>query len=641
MVSAAAGHLIDFPIANGCGGEDGGAASTCEMRRRRYSALHNKGNEMVRVRDLPIAGCLLLAACGGSGGSVNSTPAPPTGAPSPTPSPSPTPPAVVGNATLTDLVASQSFTNDAGSTNVSFDTVTRTTINGRTVPGALTVAYDRPTNSYVLTSAGASQTFGPSEVVANDADETRYQRTNAEGNSYLTIARTPYSGGAARRYVGLGFWQRNTRADARQDTQFNIFTYGLETPATGVPRTGTAAFEIDVFGLSAAPGREGYTFQGRGLFSTDFAAGVFSAQSYVTQRSLVSDNGVSGGGIEIQTAGRIASNGTFAGNILFGGTDGQVPGTLSGRLYGPNGEELGASFSVSGSSMAGSFTGVRTTASQPVNLTLTNLTREQLFYANTGELSITRFQGEDRLNAYARSDGGGQITRQNSETFTYGPPSSLYPGGQFTVNDRVAGTDPNFIAYRKNINGQQVSLEMYRPGSANTELALTYTSLVRWSSVAPQNGVTTEEGRLFSAYGLRTPTGLLAARTSTGRYEGVAYGAAANAVTGAQWDVRGTSKFDVDFGTQRFTGGLALRGTGLNGAAAVDFGTLDTSGSISSYSGGFEGGLSRSGVDVGQIRLGFYGPDGEELAGAFSASLPTGAPNQTISIAGATAARRQ
>lgn len=587
-------------------------------------------------RYLPLAGCLVLAACGGGGGGVNATPAPPTASPAPSPPPA--------NTTLTNLVASQSFTNDAASTNVVFESATRTTITGGTVPGALSVSYDRPSNSYAVTLSGASQTFGAGEVIADTADEIRYRRSDAGQNSFLTIARTPYSGGVARRYVGLGFWQRNAIVEGRQNTQFSVFTYGLDTPVAGVPRTGTAAFDIDVFGLSAAPGREPYSFTGAGVFSADFAAGVFSAQSSLTQRSLVSENGVFGGGIEILTSGRLTSSGNFSGAMLFGGTDGRISGTLAGRLYGPTGEELGASFSgatAAGSSVAGSFTGVRSTTSQPANLTLTNLTREQLFYARTGELGITRFQGEARLNVSAQSSGAGQINRLNSETFSYGPPTSQYPGGQFTINDRVTGTDPNFIAYRKTINGTEVSLELYRPGSANTELALTYASLTRWRSVAPQSGVTTQEGRLFSAYGLTTPAGLLAARTGTGRYEGVAYGAAANATTGAQWDVRGTSRFDVDFNAQRFTGALVLRGAGLNGTASVDFGTLDASGSIASFTGDFSGSLTRGGVGAGQIGLRFFGPDGEELAGPFSATLASGVPNQFISLAGATAARRQ
>jgi hypothetical protein len=592
---------------------------------------------MVRASYLSLAGCFALAACGGGGGGgVGSTPAPPTATPAPTPAPSP-------NTTLTNLVASQSFTNDVASTNVVFDSTTATTINGKVASGALTIAYDRASNSYSLSRGGVTQTFVPGEVIANDTNETRYQKSDVNGNSYLTIARTPYSGGPTRNYVGLGFWQRNARADGRQDTLFDIFTYGLTTPVAAVPRTGTAAFDIDVFGLSAAPGREGYTIQGQGLFSVDFAAGVFSAQSYLTQRSLTSDRGVSGGGIEIQTAGRMTSSGTFSGNLLFGGTDGRVPGTIAGRLYGPNGEELGASFSgatADGSSVAGSFTGVRST-SQPVNLTLTNLTREQLFYANSAELNITRFQGEARINAYTTNASGGQLNRQNSETFTYSPPTSLYPGGQFTINDKVASADPNFIAYRKTLNGQQVSLELYRPGSGNQELALTYTSFARWSSTAPQVGVTTSEGRLFSVFGLETPGGLLAARTGTGHYEGVAYGAAANATTGAQWDVRGTSRFDVDFGAQRFTGALVLSGAGVNGAGSVDFGTLNASGSINSYAGRFDGDLTRSGTGVGQIRLGFYGPDGEELGGSFRAVVPGAGADQNVSIAGVTVARRQ
>lgn len=143
--------------------------------------------------------------------------------------------------------------------------------------------------------------------------------------------------------------------------------------------------------------------------------------------------------------------------MLFGDTHGQVPGVLAGRLYGPGGKKLGASFNgaTDGSSVAGSFTGVRSATSQRVNLTLTNVTREQLFYMRTAELSITRFQGETRLNAYSRNDGGGQLNRLKGETFTYAPPSSAYSGGQFTINDRVESADPSLSRTGRRLTGRK------------------------------------------------------------------------------------------------------------------------------------------------------------------------------------------
>ena len=130
------------------------------------------------------------------------------------------------------------------------------------------------------------------------------------------------------------------------------------------------------------------------------------------------------------------------------------------------------------------------------------------------------------------------------------------PGGQFTINDKIPSTDQNFVSYRKTFNGQEVMLELYRPGSANTELALTYASLGRWSTSIKNGTVVAENSRVYLAYGLETPARLLSAKTGTGHYAGVVHGAGANRLNGATYDVTGTSRFDVDFSNQRYSEAL-------------------------------------------------------------------------------------
>lgn len=581
-----------------------------------------------------LAVCLVLSACGGGGGGVNSTPAP---VPAPSPTPTPT------NTTLTDLKVSQRFANDTGSNTLAFDLITKTTITGKNAPGALTISYDAGTNSYSVATAGRSQIFASSDVVTNGPDEVRYQKTDGTSRDYLTLVKIPYTGMAATQYVGLGYWQRNSLSGDRQDTEFSTFTYGLDTPATAVPRTGTAAFKIDVFGLASTPGYEPRTFQGSGTFDTDFAAGVFSAHSYLTETGLLTGSGVSGGGIELTSGGHLsASDGTFSGNMLYQGFDSRVAGTLAGRFYGPSGQELGASFSGgngNGASVTGSFTGQRDANAQPTNLTLTNLTKDQLFYVPFALLTTTAFDGQSGFNTSTYSTIG-QLNRQNSETFTYGPGLSDLPGGQFTINDKVASSDPNFIAYRKTFNGQDVMLELYKPGSGNTELALTYASLGRWST-SSKNGIVSEIDKVYLAYGLETPAQLLSAKTGTGRYSGVVYGAGANRTTAATYDVKGTSRFDVDFSQQSYSGALALAGTGTNGTASLDFGSYDFAGKLASYTAATTVSLASKGVSAGEMTTRFYGPDGEEIAGTFILTAPSGVPGAGTTIAGVTAAKRQ
>ena len=566
---------------------------------------------------LPLSGiaALSLGACSGGGaGGVASTPTP-IATSTPT------------NTTLTNLQASQSFTNDANGMKLALDLTTKTGISGTQRPNALSVSYDATNHSYTVTADSRTQTFGQGDAQTNTANETIYSRTSGSDRDYLTLVKVPYTGTTATRYVGLGYWQHNVVSSTRQDMDFYIFTYGLTTAAAAIPRTGTAGFSTDVFGAVSTPGQEPRSFAGRGDFSIDFGAGVFATHSYLNERTLVTDQGVSGGGIEFTGAGQLSSSdGSFTGNALYQGWFGSAAGALNGRFYGPGAEELGASFSGSnaaGMTVVGGFTGQRDASVTPKNLTLTNMTQPQLFYAQFGNGLVS------------------QLNWQNAETFTFSPPTSDMYGGQFTINDKVAGK-ANFTTYRKSFSSsydtQNVTLELYKPGSANTELALTYATFAHWSTSVPF-GTGRSPVDLYAAYGLETPNGLLAAKTGTGHYTGVVYGTGSQFSTGGRWDVKGSSIFDVNFGAQTYTGSLSMAGTSTTGGANVDFGSFDAAGRLTMT--GVTGSITRGGTEVGAISPRFYGPDGQEIAAPFNINVPAGSAGAGIAIMGVTAAKRQ
>jgi hypothetical protein len=565
------------------------------------------------------AALFALAGCGGGSGpqSAGSTPT--------TPSPTPT------NTSLTNLQYSQSFANDASSASVAIDLTTKTGISGNSGGSTLTISYDAKSQGYTVSVDGRSQTFTPSDVKTDPANaqyETLYQKTDGSTRDYLTLVKVPFTNTQGTQYVGLGFWQRNVLSGTRQDTNYSTFTYGLPSDTAVVPRTGTAAFSIDTFGFVSKPGQEPLSFEGRGTFSVDFAAGVFSAQTSNDETGLVTGKGISGGGVDLIAAGHLSSGNSFSGNALYEGQYGTAGGTLNGRFYGPTAQELGASFNGQGAdgfAVAGSFTGERDTSQAPANLTLTNLTQSQLFY--------TQF-------AYSQV---GQLNWQNADSFTYGPPTSNLSGGQFTSADKTVGTNANFTTYRKTFAGsyenQDVTLELYKPGQGNSELALTYASFGHWSTnVRSATGVGTDPVDQYFAYGLSTPAQLLSGKTGTGHYAGVLYGvAAANA---ARYDVEGSSQFDVNFGTQSYTGGLAMTGSSRSGGARVDFGSFDFAGRLG-YSTPSEVAITRGGQTVGVIKPQFYGPDGEEIAGPFSLQTTANGVSGSATISGVAAAKRQ
>lgn len=250
-------------------------------------------------------------------------------------------------------------------------------------------------------------------------------------------------------------------------------------------------------------------------------------------------------------------------------------------------------------------------------------------------LTGTITNGQPGMRDIGLDVGFGQIDWVNNQTFTYDPGIFPLPPGPFSANDKVASSNPNFTAYRKTINGQELTLELYRPGSGNSELALTYASLARWSNLN-KRGNDTDITRGYLAYGLETPRGTVAVKTGSANYAGIVYGAGANEQTNASYDITGTSGFAVDFSAQSISGTLMLRGTGTNGTPSIDFGRYDFRGAV-----GSEGAIARGNVGAGAIFPRFYGPDASEIAGFFVMVTPDGTPGAGTYISGVAAARRQ
>lgn len=566
----------------------------------------------------------LLAACGG-GGSSGGTSLPPT---------TPT------NNNIAALTVSQTFTGPAAAADSEFNLTSGTTVNSRGAADTISVSYNASAKSYTVSVAGRTQTFAPADTTSSVAGETRFLKEGSAGKDRLTLVTTPYSSQTSNRYVGMGIWQRSNTVGDRQNDQFATFVYGLNTPASAMPRSGRANFAIDVFGLSTAPGFEPSVLQGRGNFDVDFMAGVFSTQTSLTETGLLTGSGVSGGGIELIGAGTLSSTEPrFSGNVTAGSRNAKLTGSLSGLFYGPGAEEIGASFSATnsdGASFTGSFTGQRGTG-PAVNLTLTNMVTPQLFYVQGTGLFLDKVDGraENQLWTYRMI---GQLQDRTSGNFSFGPGLSNMAGGDFTVNSIVASDDPNFTVYEKTFGNTGVRLELFKVGSSNSQLALTYSTLGRWSSTVRSGIATTSQHHHF-VYGLETPVGLLTTRTGTARYEGVVYGAGANAASGVEYDVRGTSVFNVDFSGQTYSGDLTLNGRSSSGT--VDFGRYDFAGRLSSTTTATTVGLTQGGAAAGELVTRFYGPTGEEIGGDFNIFVPESVQSGRTQIGGATIARRR
>lgn len=584
---------------------------------------------------LPLAACVVLTGCGGGGNSVASAgSSPPVSGGSGNGSGTPT------NTTLANLQYSQSFHNDAVTHTATFNLTSSEDITGSSAKSGLTIAYDAASRGYTLTVDGRTQSFLPTDVTSSDTNQTIYQKNNGSDIDHLTLVKTPYDGTFTPQYVAMGYWQRNTISGSTQSTTYDSFTYGLNTPAAAIPRSGQAAFQTSVFGITTTPGYQPRSFQGAGRFDVDFLTGIFSTDTSVTETELVSGSGTVGGGIELTGGGHLSSSdGSFSGFIHYGGFNANASGVINGSFYGPSAQELGASFSANGadgSSVSGSLTGARDTTLAPVNLTLVNQVTSQLFYP-TESLLTTTSGGADGFQV-RQTPMITQLNLHTSGNFEFGPGTSLLPGGPFTVADEVASSTPNFVTYQKSLNGQQVTIDMYKPGAGNSELALTYTSFGRWSSTWV-NGALNETDRDFFVYGLDTPLGVIQGRTGTAHYAGVAYGAGANQSTGATYDVTGHSAFDVNFSNQTYGGSLALKGAGSSGS--VDFGTYGFTGQIAANVTTSSATLTQAGDASGTLTTRFFGPTGEEIGGNFAINVLTGHAGAGTTLTGVTVAKQQ
>jgi hypothetical protein len=603
-----------------------------------------------------LVACILLAGCGGGGGGVNSAGSSGSsggtggssggkgGSTGGTTGGGGTTPAT--NQTLANLVASQSFTNDAVTSSVTVaNSGSSPTLSGISA-GAATVSvnFDVSTGSYTLSTAGRSQTFAPSNAYVLDNGLTNYRKTDSAIDEIFSRDDPSLSNVVKYQYVAAGYWQRNSGSASAQKIEFDAFTYGLPTPAAAVPRTGSATYATQLFGFLASAGKVPQTIGGPATLSLDFLASAFSLSGFMLEGPVGSAPVTSGP--PFYAGGKLsASGGTLAGSVAYSSASaGIFTGSMAGRLYGPAGEELGAAFNASnniGDTLVGTMTGQKSTGADYVNQSLINIVGS-LYMAGAG--AETQYYTGAAPNAPifnvlgAWGDVTNVTTWKSDGSIVYARPGGTV-ATTFSAADKVVGR-ANFDTYRKDVEGQPATLEIYKVGSGNSQLALTYATIGTWSTARPV-GTDIEHTHEFFAFGTTMAPYLIDQRTGTGHYSGVAYGEGINRATFDRYDVTGTSTFDIDFGGRKFTSSLTLSGKNAVSGATSDFGSYALAGTIvklTSYS--YLRGESPDGTaSLHQVKL--YGPIGEELAGSFSLGVPAGRPGAGTSVVGVVAARQQ
>jgi hypothetical protein len=517
------------------------------------------------------------------------------------------------------------------------DGIVTTTSQKRTT---VEVRYDAVSKSYTITADARSQTFAPSDIQTGTfPGEVRYAKQGA-GNDYLTLVTTPYyGGGASNRYVGMGYWQRNNIAGSDQATQFHTFAYGFDTAASGVPRSGSARWATDIFGLLTAPGDELRTVQGRGSFDVDFGAGVFTAFANLDEFDFITGGGRVGS-LRFRAGGQLGSGSAFDGDFSYAsGSNGTLGGAIAGQFYGPAAEEMGAAFNAAGNGavLTGAMTGQRDTSTPPATQTLLNVQSTQRLASTMANFMTATRAGETGfvdVKAFAGNSGSvtiapGEVVEISDGAYSYVP----------TSVDQVNDGRAEFTTYRGHVAGSPVEVSFYRVGNGNSELALTYLSFATWTRTTEDSAAQrTNVDKRYLPYGIATPRELLSGRTGTATYRGLVYGSGAK-LDGTHYDVGGTSQFDVDFSNTSYTGALALNGKTSTGAV-TNFGSYGFAGTMN------EGALARAGFDgmlagFNYIEPSFYGSSGQEIGAVFQLSIGAQGSVNNVQITGVALAKQR
>ncbi|GEM_PF-5771979 len=487
----------------------------------------------------------------------------------------------------------------------------------------LTFRYNATTNTYSLSGGGKSASFGMAQFEGYDnlGDAHFARNTGNDGFDRLTLF-NPDRLGSGTRYVTAGLWQRRTSgasATANSSFEFDSFVYGFPTAAAGVPRSGSATYDIDLFAVASPVGNFPRSVIGSGTFSLDFGQGLFAMAGEAGEYN--NDVDYSSCCAAWRGSGYLSSSGGLTGNFAYAGRDRHnYQARISGALFGPAGSEVGGSL-IGGdggeATFSGIFAGTRERSGIDVSLHVLG-EGNRSFYAGQNFTATLQSPGEPGLTGsspYFPSTGG-KITFADDRSVTYDPgiTDERFAQVTFTQANLVASrSDSRITSYETNTANGNYQLELSRPGAGNPEIALTYSSFGHW-----QETRVSATGRqmlsMWFSYGVPTGDGTLPA-TGTARYSTIVRGSGERHSDAARLTVSGTSSIDIDFAAQKVTGTFdASALTATNERVALPKLTFSN---ILQSNGFFAYLETTPGQAPGSISGRLYGPGGEEIGGSF------------------------
>lgn len=300
---------------------------------------------MLHMRTILLLSCTLLTACGGGSGGQSAAPA--------LPPPPPT------NSSLANLQYSETFNTASASQAI--------TLNGANMVGSVTSAqggmgpsvqleYDASARSYFLKvnqgSLVANELFSATQGSLSPAGNlTTYDKAG----SFLVLTNANAVTGLS--YASLGGWAKVTPSTSRIETAY--FAFGVQTPASSMPRTGSASYDVTITGM-LADDIEPNTMDGSGVINANFASGAVQGTFSMVATGLMTEAEVP---FDFTATASIGANSNrFSGSATGTSTSyaAGMTGNWAGAFFGPNAAEVGGSFRLTGSdgfNAVGAFVG--------------------------------------------------------------------------------------------------------------------------------------------------------------------------------------------------------------------------------------------------------------------------------------------
>jgi C-lobe and N-lobe beta barrels of Tf-binding protein B len=512
--------------------------------------------------------------------------------------------------------------------------------NNRLPDGVRPISYDAATDSFTLTASDLAQTLKLGQVLA----------TAGGGQASLNF----YPGFGATSYVRMAEWLNSAPAATGTGTDYRnaYFTFGMDTPQTGLVRSGTAGFGVNLRGAAADHDNVNVmTFTGTGSMLIDFATNRLTAhiplsftENYTgTARAPLTDTAdliIDGGGI----------NGTdngLGGTLHVWGGIGSYTGSLLGGFYGPSGQEIGGQIIAAEtdynrqSILTGTFAGSRQASTVDPNSNIKRL----------ADLTGSTALGFDRI---VRGAAQFPNTPVGPNRIEYDPATATYrvtfPEMRVAVNStsdivsqggiaifNAASLDAvqplaGFNSYTASLTPTQKVHAFILP-----PLQLSYVSLAGFAAETIQTGFPGpySPGTWFRSFNYFGNRSLSVPTTGTASYTGTVLGWGTvsrklDVVTyySDSYDVTGRALLNIDFGARSYTGTLdQLVGTRsfLNtssdpAGATYNFPTIADTGMM--VNGSEFSSITTTGYDM--FRGAFFGPNAAEFALRFDKSVGVG-----------------